>query len=400
MKNLSLCVLLVLVSFLFFGCAKPKAQYAEANDAECQNNKIANQYIAHWKNTKPTLVIENDLNAFFNKNSKELKFIEPNYHLKKQSIYRAESTTINPAAYTIREMIHTESAWRLGFYGQGIQVAVVDTGVDTAHPLLRSHLAINKNELMHGLNHIDDDHNGFIDDVFGWNFISSQPDSIDETGHGTAIAGIITGDFEGPSLAMAPQAQILAVDFMTETDATEFHAQQAIAYALSRHVQIINNSWTMNCSILLKDSFTDWNHENVIFVNASGNSPVDVDTHSVTPAAFNQSNFLNVGSTNDLGSRSSFSGYGKTVNLFAPGEAIPIIYTSSGWDLYRTASGTSFSAAIVSGAAALVWSAYPQATALEIISLLHDGADQKFSSEKVLNIKKSLELGQKRFGQR
>lgn len=326
--------------------------------------------------------------------------IEPNYSLQQN---RTAPVITTPPIYTadfFRNMIHAEAAWRLGVYGQGVKVAIIDTGVDIAHPILRSHLAPNEAELFNGNNNIDEDENGFIDDFYGWNFVSNQSTLSDETGHGTGIAGIITGDPGGPSLALAPQSQILAVDFMAETDGTEFHAQQAIAYAISRHVQIINNSWTINCSVLLKDSFEKWNQENIIFVNASGNLPIDVYLNDVTPSSFSNPNIVNVGSSDDFGNRSSFSGYGKTVTLFAPGESIPIIYANSGWDEAKAASGTSFSAAIVSGAAALVWSAFPRATAAEIITLLHEGSSRgsrEPSETKVLDVKKSLAIGRKRF---
>ncbi len=188
---------------------------------------------------------------------------------------------------------------------------------------------------------------------------------------------------------------------MTESNATEFHAEQAISYALSRRVQIINNSWTIHCSVLLKNSFDNWSKENIIFVNASGNEPIDVVINQVTPTSFNYPNIINVGSSDQYGHRSIFSGYGNTVSLFAPGEGIPIIFSNSGWDLSKSASGTSFSAGIVSAAAALIWSAFPKATAVEIIALLHDGAvfhaNDKPSPIKILNIKRTLILGKQRF---
>ncbi len=383
-----------------FSCVNHSRQFAESDAKICQNNKVADEYIVHWKNLKPTLVHTLDAQKYIKKNSDQLIFIEPNYRSKKQKMSIATNNTSLSNNYFFRALIETDTAWKNGYLGQGIQIAVVDSGVDISHPQLRSHLVVNQKELA-GIHNFDDDDNGFIDDIYGWNFISNQQKSEDEIGHGTAIAGLIVGDPESPSLALAPKAQILAIDFMAESDATEFHAEQAISYALSREVQIINNSWTIHCSVLLKESFNQWNKENVIFVNASGNEPIDVVLNQVIPASFNNPNMINVGSSDQFGQLSIFSGYGNTVSLFAPGEGIPIIFGNSGWDLSKSASGTSFSAGIVSGAAALIWSAYPKATAIEIIALLNDGAElhanEKHLPLKILNIKKSFIIGKQRF---
>ena len=394
-------ILLGLLLIISFGCAKDENKIIESEQPHCQRTKLEKQFIVHWKSGKSTLIHTNkadDLANFFKKNNTNINFIEPNYlllHANKSVI--APFNLVHPAR-SVHELIHTQFMWRQGFQGQNIVVAIIDTGINLNHPQLKSHLVINEIETLYQINGIDDDNNGFVDDIYGWNFVNNQTESIDEHGHGTAMAGIITGSTNSrPSLSMAPLAKILPVDFMNENGGTEFHAQQAIAYAISRKVHIINNSWSINCSELLKQAFISWKNENVIFVNAAGNSPIDVVINEIVPSSLDLPNSLNVGSLDEFGKRSSYSGFGKTVKIFAPGEFIPTIYPTSGLNESVPTSGTSVSAAIVSGAAALLWSAFPEASAVQIIDLLTLSANQEPASQQVLDLKKALYLGNNLF---
>ncbi|OFZ30031.1 MAG: hypothetical protein A2622_09245 [Bdellovibrionales bacterium RIFCSPHIGHO2_01_FULL_40_29] len=396
--------LLICNLMIVIGCAKDEPPLVESQTYECQRTKLENQFIVHWKNKKPTLLNSpyENLKKFKIDHKNSIDFIEPNYRIAQKQNFISDfySPPIRLQNRSAHDMIHTTAAWQAGFRGQGIVVAIIDTGINLNHPQLRNRLALNEIESQFGENGIDDDNNGFVDDIFGWNFVDSRADAIDEHGHGTAMAGVITGSsFNRPSLSMAPEAKILPVDFMNETGGTEFHARQAMEYAISRQVHIINNSWSINCSQLLKQAFINWNQENVIFVNASGNSPVDVVMNGIIPSSLNLPNNLNVGSLDEFGQRSSFSGFGDTVKIFAPGEYIPTIYPSSGWNHSVPTSGTSVSAAVVSGAAALLWSAYPQAKATEIIQIIIESADQEPSSQRVLDLRKAMALGNSRFNQ-
>ena len=315
------------ILIIFSGCGK-KSDPApvESNLQECKKTKLESQFIVHWKNGEKTLIHEKNVNLFIEKNKPAIQLIEPNYLIHSST---SSASVLSPydsqiPSTSAHDIIHTEAAWNLGYLGQGITVAVIDTGVAINHPQLRTHLAVNEIESLYGQNHIDDDGNGFIDDIYGWNFVSGSPDQNDLTGHGTGMAGIITGMPENrPSLSMAPEAKILSVQFMDQDGGTEYHAHLAMAYALSRKVNIINNSWSISCSELLKNDFISWSHENVIFVNASGNIPVDVYQMGIIPSSLKLPNNLNAGSLDDFGHISSFSGYGATVNIFAPGELIP-----------------------------------------------------------------------------
>lgn len=372
-------VFLFLLLGLVTACAKDD-KYVEAGSPFCQSNMVKNQFIVHWKKNVPTLVTSKNLDKFIEVNRDKINFIEPNYAISSERINAQADEPVMPAssqaesANTVYDMIHVRSAWYRGYFGQGLTVAVVDTGIDQKHPSLRRRM------------------------IPGWNFISNTVDSIDETGHGTAMAGIITGPYlNNSSLSLAPDVKILPVDFMTETGGTEFHAEQALTFAISQNAKIINNSWTVNCSKLLRESFIKWSNENVIFINSSGNEPIDVVTYDVLPAALTLPNHIHVGSLDDRGHRSSFSGYGSTVRIYAPGEHVPSLAQSQSATRGVQISGTSASTAIVSAAAALLWSAYPQATAPEIVNLLIEGALQEPSIEPRLNIQESLRIGRQRF---
>lgn len=375
----SVNIFFLILALLLVGCAKDN-KLVEANSSFCQSLMLKNQYIVHWKKKSPTLLVSKNLDHFLSMNNEEIDFVEPNYNVTAKFVDVMEEP-ITPSAITNAEIasavydtIHVKSAWYRGYFGQGLTVAVVDTGVDQRHPSLRRRL------------------------VPGWNFISETSVLNDETGHGTAMAGIITGPYKNnSSLSLAPDVKIMPIDFMTEHGGTEYHAKQALDFAISHKAKIINNSWTVSCSELLRSSFVEWAQQDVIFINSSGNEPVDVITHGILPASLSLNNHLQVGSLDERGRRSSFSGFGDTVQVYAPGELVPSFAQSNTGSRSIRISGTSASTAIVSAAAAILWSAFPKATASEIVSLILEGALVEFTVEPTLNVEASLRLGRQRF---
>ena len=372
---------ILLISVLFFGaCAKDK-KLVESSSPFCQSNMLKNQYIVHWKNQNPTLVVSTNVDQFISLNNGDINFIEPNYTIVAKFVQKQalEDSIVLPtdsleSATSVYDTIHVRSAWYRGYFGQGLTVAVIDTGIDQKHPSLRRRL------------------------LPGWNFISNVAQTDDETGHGTAMAGIITGPYRNnASLSLAPDVKIMPIDFMTEQGGSEYHAQQALNYAISHNAKIINNSWTVSCSELLRNSFLNWSKQNIIFINSSGNEPVDVISHGIIPASLILGNHINVGSLDDRGHRSSFSGFGYTVQVYAPGELVPSFAQSGSGSRTVRISGTSASTAIVSAAAAILWSAFPNANANDIVALIVEGAQQELTMEPTVNVEQSLRLGRLRF---
>ncbi len=394
MKPLILYLEILCLGIMAVGCDQNKM--VETKYQTCQNRKIENQWIVHWKGNRSSLV-QSKLRvhgAFVgNKDTPEIEFVEPNYRILQSEAplrFNNLADSVMPSPTEIRKSIGVPAAWNQGYRGQGVIIAVVDSGIDLGHSSLRRNLHINTEESQTSLDSLDNDQNGFVDDFYGWNFTNNSGSIRDEIGHGTAMAGIIVGQ-EDQALGIAPEARILPVDFMDEQGGTEFHAKKAIDYGISRGAKIVNNSWSISCSQLLQNSFLKWSQLDVIFVNASGNTSQNVVTDGVIPSSMDSPNFLNVGASDLTGHRSQFSSYGDSVKIFAPGEFIPTITPSWYPEKRMSSSGTSASTAILSGAAAILWSAYPQASAQKIVDLIYRGADRT-SGIPILNLEKSLSL--------
>ena len=385
LKSAQLLVI-IFTALAVAACGSKDSQYHETDSDYCKSNKVKNEFIAHWREVKPTLIMSEDIQAFINQHRHEIDFIEPNYAIRipnQLGMVRFDTTL---SAYKILSEIGALNAWQQGYKGQNILVAVIDSGVEINNRKLRRNIFSNTNETAD--DSLDDDHNGFIDDVHGWNFSTNSKNVVDEIGHGTSIAGIISGrNLDGESLGIAPEAKILPLDIMAGESGNEYDARQAIDYAIRMNANIINNSWSITCSSYLASNFTAYQNDNVIFVNSAGNIPIDVFDNHVMLASIDLTNFLNVGSTNLFGKVSPFSGFGKTINIWAPGEQVPVL--SIGRDDNMKASGTSVSAAIVSGAAALVWSAHPEESALQIVNRLKRGA-ARVKGHSFISIDRSL----------
>lgn len=386
--DLSVIFLCFLVLLFLASCDTGSDLLPEPSNKECQRAVIRNQFIVSYQDGGYELVSKEKLRDRRENPKKKVRQISYNYRTSPRSMTpRAHDFAFS--AEEIRRKLGLPSANLQGFRGQGIIVAVIDSGVQIDHPELRNYLFFNEKENSFGNNGIDDDLNGFIDDRIGWNFPINSGELNDESGHGTAIAGTISGSGL-TSLSLAPGSRILPVDFISTDGGTEFHAVQATNYALSQGAHIINNSWSVACSEALQMSFRDWSGLNVIFVNASGNSPVNVTKEGIIPSSFSSPNFLNVGSIDLFGRRSDFSGFGPTVKIYAPGEMIPVLALSPTPD-QKTSSGTSLSAAVVSGGVALLWSAFPHLSAREIVELVIAGADRD-SGLPILNIEKAIKF--------
>ncbi len=381
-------ILLISFSLMLTGCAEQTHKYREANNIYCANSKIKNQFIVHWKSGASTRIIAEDVKSFIQQNEKVINFVEPNYFLRLRKQFDDIQFDNPVSSYRILNDIGALEAWRKGFEGQNILVAVIDSGVDVSNPKLRRSIYLNPIDST--MNGVDEDGNGFVDDIHGWNFTSQSGQVVDEIGHGTSISGIISGkDISGESLAIAPKAKILPVDIMTGSGGTEFDAKQGMDYAIMMKAKIINNSWSINCSQYLATTFQDYENRNVIFVNSAGNEPIDVVKNRIMLASMRFSNFLNVGSNNLIGRASRFSGFGSSINIWAPGEQVPVLTNTSDANISSKASGTSVSAAIVSGAAALIWSAYPNESALQIVRRMEKGA-VRMNGRNILAIDRAL----------
>src|SRR5690349_10175416 len=259
-------------------------------------------------------------------------------------------------------------ALRITTGSPSLVVAVIDDGVDFSHPDLSGRAWTNPGEAGPlASNGVDDDHNGFIDDVHGWDFCNDDKSVHDagQDGHGTHVAGTIAASLDGTGVVgVAPSIKIMALKFISNTSCgTDDMAVNAIAYAASFGVPIINASWGGTAkSAVLDAAISD---SNALFVAAAGNAGRNIDSsaYDFYPAESNVANILSVAAIDQRGALADFSNYGSaTVDVAAPGTNIISTYpTQTGCPspCYAWAEGTSMAAPHVTGVAALGLSASP-----------------------------------------
>jgi subtilisin family serine protease len=365
---------------------------------------------------------DSDLNSIISKllASGAVEYAEPNYLVKPGAIVPDDpyfdrqwglmnlgiGVDGNPS--TLGADIKAADAWAITTGSSNVIVAVTDTGVDIDHPDLAPNIYTNPREIPG--NGIDDDGNGYVDDVHGYNTAEQNGDVSDVLGHGTQVAGIIaavTNNHIG--ISGVSQSKLLPVKFFKRTgpnpedvEGTVADAARAIVYSIAAGASIINASWTTLLLVgevpessirALEDAVRASNAAGVLLVCIAGNDGFNNDYSAVYPGHYGLPNQIVVAASdyNDEIWRDYFriiSGFGpRTVHLAAPGVSI---FTTRArgdcadcstsdkpedWYTHNRKNGTSYSAAFVSGVAALVKSKYPQASATTIRNRILNGVD-------------------------
>ncbi|MEM9465082.1 MAG: S8 family serine peptidase [Actinomycetota bacterium] len=265
--------------------------------------------------------------------------------------------------------IDVAPAWAAAAGAATVVVGVVDSGVDRDHADLDGVMWVNDAEIAG--NGIDDDANGYVDDVHGWDFADWDADPTDPNGHGTHVAGTIAAEIGNAAgvAGVAPNVEIMALRFLnSQGKGFTSDAIAALGYALDQGVEITNNSWGGGSFNWTLDALIAGAPDH-LFVVAAGNSSLDVDATPVYPAAYAAPNLLTVASHTSSASASSFSNTGlESVDLSAPGSSIVSTVPGS----YGYASGTSMAAPHVAGVAAIVKGIDPSLSPADIIGLLLD----------------------------
>jgi subtilisin family serine protease len=312
------------------------------------------------------------------KQNPQIQFAEPNYevHLVSSSIpndyafddqwslvnHGQEDSDRNKGVNGAD--IHVMPLWQQGITGsKNVLVAMVDTGLDWQHPDLMGNLYENPGEAgAKSNNGIDDDNNGYIDDVHGWNTLTNSPRSQDDAGHGSHVAGIIgaVGNNNIGVTGINWNASLLPVKALGMTGGgTTESVVNALVYAIKMKAQIINNSWAMaERSDILEHIIQETEKQGILMIAASGNSFLNLDGCALYPASFKYSNVITVSATDNSDTNWYMSDIGpKTVDVAAPGANIYSTFQKQG---YRSLTGTSMAAPHVSGIAALLKSAHPE----------------------------------------
>lgn len=277
--------------------------------------------------------------------------------------------------------IDAAAAWGISTGSRDVVVAVIDTGVDWRHPDLAANLWINAGETANGL---DDDGNGLVDDIYGYNFAANTGNPMDDNGHGTHVAGTIAAvGNNGVGVAgINWSGSIMALKFLrADGSGTTSDAIRAIHYATMQrlrfgvNVRVINMSWGGGgFSAALRDAIQAASNAGILSVAAAGNSARDNDLSPQYPSSYEVSTLVAVAATDSRDQLARFSNYGATsVDLAAPGVSILSTYPNN---RYVALSGTSMATPHVAGVAALAWSVAPNATVAEIKSALLGGVDR------------------------
>lgn len=251
--------------------------------------------------------------------------------------------------------VGAEAAWDIQTGSKSVVVAVIDTGIDFSHPDLKAQAWVNDRE-KNGVAGVDDDGNGFVDDVHGYNFANNKGDATDDQGHGTHCAGTIgaKGNDGRGLVGVAWDVSMMAVKFLDKSGSgTLANAVKSIDYARQMGAHIMSNSWGGGgASAILKKAIEDANTAGILFVAAAGNESNNNDLSATYPAGYDVENVLSVAAIDNRGGLASFSNYGqRTVHVAAPG--VNVISTIPGGK-YDSYSGTSMATPHVSGIAALL----------------------------------------------
>jgi thermitase len=344
----------------------------------------------------PDLTVSEGIRAY--ENSPDVAYAEPNYKLyptaNPNDPYFSRMWALNNTGQTggtIDADIDAPEEWTINAGSPVTVVAVIDEGIDINHPDLKANIYTNAVEAI-GIKGVDDDRNGYVDDVHGYDFLNNDasvydPDPITGKGdeHGTHVAGTIAavGNNGTGVTGVNWQAKVMPLKFLGPNGGYTSDAVEALDYAVKNGVKISNNSWGGGGkSQALQDAIARADSAGHLFVAAAGNGEADGigDNNDLTPnypANYPNSNVISVAATDNRDRLASFSNFGvNTVDLAAPG--VSILSTLPG-NTYGTYSGTSMATPHVTGVAALIKSQNPTADDGAIKAQILQFAEKKTS---------------------
>ncbi len=322
--------------------------------------------------------------------SPDIEYAEPDYEVEpSQSIpmpkdpeYSKLHGLNNTGQYsgTVGADISAPEAWSITTGNVNTVVAVIDTGVDINHMDLKNNIWVNEDEIPG--NGTDDDNNGYVDDVNGWDFRNEDNTvfDADENPHGTHVAGTIAaeGDNGIGVTGVSWRTKVMSLKFIGPESGYTSDAVEALNYAVKEGVKISNNSWGGGgYSRTLEDALDKADAAGHLFVAAAGNEAADTDATPHYPSSYDSPNVISVANTDNNDLLKDTSNFGATsVDLAAPGKWI---YSTLPNNTYGYKSGTSMATPHVSGVAALVKSQNPELSDEQIKAQLLNSVDKKAS---------------------
>lgn len=371
-----------------------------------------------------------DINIIFMvqeyKANANVEYAEPNYIAEEHAIpndpYFASSNSWGQGYDDLwgLKKIEADKAWDIS-QGEGVIVAVVDSGIDYNHPDIAANIWKNAGEIPN--NGIDDDENGYVDDDKGWDFVYEDNDPIDDIGHGTHVAGTIAaiGNNNIGVIGVSPKAKVMAVKGLGYKEGKDSATVLAncIRYAARNGADVISNSWGANLSNTLGDAIKEAYDAGCVLVFSTGNMNADFSNNSLK----SRIEIINVASTDHNDKKSDFSNWGFKVDVAAPGgdnwwgnadsgdNILSLRAQGTGYNDSRSLgadyirkSGTSMACPHVSGTVALLLSSKPDLNKEEVRQILRVSSDDieeagfdvktgfgRVNAYKALNIKRALQ---------
>ena len=272
--------------------------------------------------------------------------------------------------------INYTQVWNVVSHETSPIVAIIDSGIDNQHPDLAPHIWHNPNEIAN--NNIDDDNNGYIDDIHGWDFYNNQASADDNNNHGTHVAGIVAAQTNNAIgiAGLSNHCQLMALKAANSYgQLTSESVATAIYYAINHQATVINLSFGAPQAYvpneeLIKQAVHAAIQANTHVVAAAGNQALDINQHNYIPATY--PNVISVSSTTpDQTFANSYSNYGTSITLCAPGGSSTTgVLSTIPSQNYIAMTGTSMAAPHVSGALALLHQALPHSTPQQQLAAL------------------------------
>jgi len=288
--------------------------------------------------------------------SPEVDWAEPDY-----LAYPAAETLIdnvpNDPFYSFQwglPRVQAPSAWDITTGLPTVTIAIIDSGIDFGHEDLSGQVWVNPGEI--ASNGLDDDNNGFIDDINGWDFVAEDNNPLDDNGHGTQVAGVVAAATNNTTgiAGICWNCRIMPIKVMQVSGAANYSdIAQGVLYAARKGARVINLSLGgYSDSIALHAAIQEAsNTYGAVVVAGAGN---DNTIAPFYPAAYSE--VLAVAGTTSMDMKAANSNYGKWVDISAPGENIYTTFSGGG---YGAVNGTSYAAPLVAGVAGLLRSKHP-----------------------------------------
>lgn len=257
------------------------------------------------------------------------------------------------------------SVWGRTDGGRDVVVAVIDTGIDWTHPDLDDNIWTNPNEIPG--NGIDDDANGFVDDVRGWDFVGRDANPRSSNGHGTHVAGIIAAERDnGIGIAgVAWRAKIMPVRVIGSGRVRVSTVIAGLQYAADNGARVVNMSlFLASRSQAMHDALNELDRLGIVVVVSAGNNGRNLDRSPLYPASYQVDNVIAVAALTSRDRFAGFSNYGpSSVHVAAPGTRVLSTWPNRS---YRYLDGTSMAAPHVAGVAALLIAEHPGWTPTQV----------------------------------